>query len=97
MKTGVRVNVRTEREVQKSLEQIIGNLRTGRVALAAGTATVSAPWVGSETPIFLCGNADGSGTEGWLRVSTRTAGDSFTITSSSGSDTSSVAWLAITL
>jgi len=36
-------------------------------------------------------NADG-GTPGWLRVSARTPGTSFTITSSSGTDTSTVAY-----
>jgi hypothetical protein len=34
-----------------------------------------------------------AGTPGWLRVSARVAGTSFTITSSSGTDTSTVAWL----
>jgi hypothetical protein len=41
--------------------------------------------------ILVTSNADG-GTPGFLRVSARTAGTSFTVTSSSGTDTSTFAY-----
>lgn len=67
-------------------------IRTGTATLVAGTATVSTSAVTANTRIQLTGQADGSGTEGFLRVSTRIAGTSFTITSSDASDNSTVAW-----
>lgn len=69
-------------------------LRQGVATLAAGTATVSDANVTASSRIILTGNSDG-GTPGWLRISARSAGVSFTITSSSGADTSSVAWVMI--
>lgn len=68
------------------------NAKMGTATLASGAATVSNTSVTSTSRIFLTSNADG-GTPGWLRVSARTAGTSFTITSSSGTDTSTVAWI----
>ncbi|MER7794889.1 hypothetical protein [Streptomyces sp. NPDC097640] len=70
------------------------NAKMGTVALTAGTATVSTTAVTANSRIFLTNQALG-GTAGFLRVSARTAGTSFTITSSSGSDTSTVAWLLV--
>lgn len=70
------------------------NARMGSVALTAGAATVSTTEVSANSRIFLTSQADG-GTVGFLRVSARTAATSFTITSSSGSDTSTVAWLIV--
>jgi hypothetical protein len=66
----------------------------GTVVLVAGTATV--PWsaVAAGSRIFLTSQIDG-GTPGFLRVSSRVAGTSFTITSSSNTDTSTVAYLAL--
>lgn len=66
----------------------------GSATLVAGTATVSTTKVTANSRIFLTSNTDG-GTPGWLRVSARTAATSFTITSSSGTDTSTVAWLLV--
>ncbi|WP_329336061.1 glycoside hydrolase family 55 protein [Streptomyces sp. NBC_01352] len=66
-------------------------LRSGVAVLAAGTVTVSTSAVTANTRIQLTSNVPG-GTPGWLRVSARTPGTSFTITSSSGTDTSTVAW-----
>jgi len=70
------------------------NRASGVATLAAGTVTVSNTRITANTRIQLTSQADG-GTPGWLRVSARSVGTSFTITSSSGSDTSTVAWLLV--
>ena len=67
------------------------NCKQGTATLVGGSAVVSNTSVTATSRIFLTSNADG-GTPGWLRVSARTAGTSFTITSSSGTDTSTVAY-----
>lgn len=69
-------------------------LRHGTATLTAGNATISDTSVTANTRIFLTSNTAG-GTPGWLRVSARSAGASFTITSSSATDTSTVAYLEI--
>ncbi|QBZ73520.1 minor tail protein [Streptomyces phage Mischief19] len=69
------------------------NGRMGVATLAAGTVTVANTSVTANTRIFLTGQGNGaSGTPGTPRVSARTPGVGFTITSSSASDTSPVAW-----
>lgn len=70
------------------------NARSGRVALVGGSATVANTSVTATTEIQVTSQVDG-GTPGWLRVSARVAGTSFTITSSSGTDTSTVAYLLV--
>jgi len=70
------------------------NLNMGAAALTAGSATVNTTQVTANSRIFLTSQADG-GTPGWVRVSARVAGTSFTITSSSGSDTSTIGWLLV--
>lgn len=70
------------------------NAKIGTATLVGGAATVSNTSVTSNSRIFLCSNTDG-GTPGWLRVSAKSNGTSFTITSSSGTDTSTVAWLIV--
>lgn len=70
------------------------NAKMGTATLAAGSVVVSTTAVAANSRIQVTGNADG-GTPGWLRVSARTAGTSFTITSSSGTDTSTVAWVIL--
>lgn len=70
------------------------NARSGVSTLVGGTVTVANTSVTATSRIQLTSNADG-GTPGWLRVSARTAGTSFTITSSSGTDTSTVAWFMV--
>ncbi len=67
------------------------NAKQGTVTLVAGSATVANTNVTANSRIFLTSQVDG-GTPGFLRVSTRTAGTSFTITSSSNTDTSTVAY-----
>lgn len=68
------------------------NARQGVATLVAGAATIATTEVTANSRIFLTSQADG-GTPGFLRVSARTAGTSFVITSSDGADTSTVAWL----
>lgn len=70
------------------------NARMGTAVLVAGTVTVSTTAVTATSRIFLTNQVLG-GTAGFLRVSARTAGTSFTITSSSGTDTSTVAWMMV--
>ena len=72
----------------------ISQIKHGRAVLVGGTVTVADASVTANSRIFVCGAVDG-GTPGWLRVSARSAGVSFTILSSSGTDTSSVDWLII--
>ncbi|WP_240967504.1 hypothetical protein [Streptomyces composti] len=68
--------------------------RMGVATLTAGTVTVNNTSVTANTRIFLTCQTPG-GTPGFLRVSARTAGAGFTITSSSGTDTSTVGWLLL--
>jgi hypothetical protein len=67
------------------------NAKQGTATLSGGTVVVANTSVTASSRILLTSNADG-GTPGWLRVSARTAGTSFTITSSSGTDASTVAY-----
>jgi hypothetical protein len=67
------------------------NAKQGTAILVAGSAVVANTSVTATSRIFLTSQVDG-GAPGFLRVSTRTAGTSFTITSSSGTDTSTVAY-----
>lgn len=67
------------------------NAKQGASVLVGGTVTVSNTSVTANSRILLTSNVDG-GTPGFLRVSARTVGADFTITSSSGTDTSTVAW-----
>lgn len=66
----------------------------GTAVLVGGSKVVANTRVTANSRIFLTSNVDG-GTPGWLRVSARTAGTSFTITSSSGTDTSTVAYMIV--
>lgn len=65
----------------------------GVAQLVAGVVTVNNTAVTSTTSIFVTSQADG-GTPGFLRVSI-SPGSSFTIRSSSTTDTSAVAWLLV--
>jgi hypothetical protein len=67
------------------------NAKEGTATLAAGTATVSNANVTASSRIFLTTQAPG-GTVGTPYISARTAGTSFTITSTSSTDTSTVAY-----
>jgi hypothetical protein len=67
------------------------NAKQGTAILVAGTVTVANTSVTASSRIFLTSQVDG-GTPGFLRVSTRVAATSFTITSSNVADTSTVAY-----
>jgi hypothetical protein len=68
------------------------NMAQGVATLAAGTVTVANTSVTATSRIHLTVQTPG-GTVGSPYVSARTAGTSFTITSTSGTDTSTVAYL----
>ncbi len=65
----------------------------GVATLVAGTVTVNTPWITAATRVFTSRQALG-GTAGHLSI-TRVVGTSFTITSSSAVDTSTIAWLLL--
>lgn len=67
------------------------NAKQGTAVLVAGASVVANTSVTATSRIFLTSQVDG-GTPGFLRVSTRSAGVSFTITSSNAADTSTVAY-----
>lgn len=69
-------------------------LRYGTATLVAGTVSVSLSSVGSSTVVLVSRMTPG-GTAGHLSVPSVSNGTGFTITSSSVSDTSLVAWLAL--
>jgi lysophospholipase L1-like esterase len=73
---------------------VAANSGFGTQALTAGTATVSNTSVTAASLIFVTSVVDG-GTPGFVRVTARSAGVSFTITSSSGTDTSTIAYIII--
>jgi hypothetical protein len=66
--------------------------RMGESRLSSGTATVDSKCVNADSVIQLTPGFVNGGTPGILRVSGRTAGTSFDVTSSSGSDASSFTW-----
>lgn len=70
------------------------NAKMGTAVLAGGTIVVSTTAVTATSRIQLTSQVLG-GTAGAVYVSTRTAGTSFTIVSTSGTDTSTVAWLIV--
>lgn len=70
------------------------NGRMGVATLVGGTVVVNNTSVTANTRIFLTAQTSGAAA-GALRVSARTAGTSFTVTSSSGTDTSQVAYLLV--
>jgi imidazolonepropionase-like amidohydrolase len=67
------------------------NAKQGTAVLVAGTVTVADTAVTANSRIFLTSQLDG-GTPGFVRVSARVNGTSFTILSSSGTDTSTIAY-----
>lgn len=66
----------------------------GIATLVAGTVTVNTTSVTANSVILTARKTTG-GTEGHLRISASVAGTSFTITSSSALDTSTVSWLLV--
>jgi hypothetical protein len=76
---------------QETLTYLQG--RTGTATLVAGTVTVSNPLVSANSIIIISRKTSG-GTLGYLYISAQSSG-SFTITSSSNTDTSTVNYLII--
>ena len=75
----------------KKLSVIEGtNCSMGLSTLVAGSVVVNNTLVTANSRIFLTKQTDGS--SGYVNVTARTAGVSFTIASSSGTDTASIAW-----
>jgi hypothetical protein len=70
------------------------NAKMGVSTLVAGAVVVATTAVTASSRVFLTVQTAG-GTQGFLRVSARTAGTSFTITSTSATETSTVAWLLV--
>jgi hypothetical protein len=70
------------------------NAKMGTATLVAGTVTVSTTAVTANSRIMLTGQ-NASGTAGSLGISARTSGTSFTILSTSSTDTRLVAWFII--
>jgi hypothetical protein len=68
------------------------NAKQGVATLVAGTVTVADTSVTANSRIFLESQNPNGGTVGFLTVSARTAGTSFTILSSNAADTSIVAY-----
>lgn len=77
-----------------SVRETGADARMGLATLTAGSVVVNTTAVTANSRIFLAAQAAG-GTPGALRVNARTPGASFTISSSSGTDTSIVAWLIV--
>lgn len=72
------------------------NSKAGTAVLVGGTKVVSNTSITANSLILLTSQVDG-GVVGQLRVSSKTVGTSFTITSSSSSDTSTVGWVIVEL
>jgi hypothetical protein len=68
--------------------------RVGTAVLVGGTVTVADAQLTANSLIFLTSQVNG-GTPGFLRITAKTAATSFVITSSSGTDTSTVAWMVV--
>lgn len=67
---------------------------TGRATLVAGTATVNTTAITAASNVLMTVQVPG-GSVGAPRVASRVAGTSFTIQSSQGTDTSTVAWFIV--
>jgi hypothetical protein len=81
--------------VQKVLKIKEGtNQAMGVATLVAGAVTVSTNKVTANSRIFLTAQ-NNSGTAGHLYIGTKTAGTSFVINSTSGTDTRQVAWVIV--
>lgn len=73
----------------------VGGIRTGRSTLVAGTVTVANTTVTANTIILAQHQTLGTVTAAKLLTFTRSAGVSFTITSTDNTDTSVIGWLLI--
>lgn len=90
-------NFRTIEEMVNGILTIFGeiiSLRIGRAVLAGGTVTVLDSKITNKSKIFVFSQSN-DGTTGHLGIASRVEGVSFTILSSSGADTSVLAYLII--
>lgn len=71
---------------------VINPVSKGTAVLVGGTKIVSNTNVTSTSNIQLTSNVDG-GTPGFVRITSKTTGVGFTITSSSNTDTSTIAYV----
>ena len=78
-------------DLRQPFHVISGGAMSGTATLVGGTVTVTTAAVAAGSKILLSRQATG-GTAGHLSVGTITAGTSFVINSSSGTDTSTVYW-----
>jgi hypothetical protein len=76
-------------------DAITGAIKTGAATLAAGTVTVANTLITANSVIWLAQRSAG-GTPGAVFVSARVPAASFTITSTSATDTSAVRWDIVT-
>lgn len=74
-----------------NIRENYGFARMGIATLVGGIKTVQTSAINNTSRVFITSQSDG-GTPGFLRVAARVPGTSFTIRSSSTSDTSTVAW-----
>jgi hypothetical protein len=88
----VRDNFQAAKDEIEALQDQLA--RSGTAVLVAGTVTVNDASITADSRILLTTNAPG-GTPGWAHVSARSVGVSFTITSSSATDTSTVAYFIL--
>jgi hypothetical protein len=72
----------------------VSKLRHGTAVLSGGTITVADTNVTASSRIFLT-HQTYTGTPGTLAVTARSAGVSFTATSSSGTDANTIGWMMI--
>lgn len=84
-------DVLTQQQAQLSA---IPAIRAGTAALSAGSAGVSLPSAGQATVVIVSRLVPG-GALGSLSVPSITPGSGFTISSTSATETSSVAWVAV--
>lgn len=76
-------------------ERPVGFKSCGTATLVAGTVTVSVGAVLTSTSEVLITSQVDGGTPGWLRVSSKITNVSFTVTSSSATDTSTFFWAIV--
>ncbi len=67
----------------------------GTATLSNGTVTVPNDEITSDCHIFLTSQQDGIEEPGWLRITDKIPGESFTVTSSSATDDSTFSWLIL--
>jgi len=70
------------------------NARVGTTVLVAGSATVANTTITANSIILITSQING-GVPGFIRVSGRVVGTSFSLYSSSGSDTSTIGWMIV--